>query len=400
MIPYENNQLITPTEWAKRFPNSPYPNIGIRPEDASTILLDQYQMQTADNLERSNTAANTLASQYDAWLRSTQARSLGQLTTGIASATGINDLNNRALGQSAGNQLGLSIEQTVRNRLDQMGLGNSNNLINQQLGLAGEQRSADIGRIKDQWSLRNGQLVSDNDYIRGVWGRTTEQYGADQSNMARLAQQTQQGYGYAASDLENSTNRANLQESTSRRSATSQAAGAGAFGSAGFRDNIEDIGGLANLNRESAWNTYEQRRDQVTGQLGDIDYGRGNLDRRLQGDVAGYQKQLDDHNRNYQGDVINYRYGIGQADRDYRGTANQLEKALKDNSLAAQGLESMARSYGIQRKDIIQTLSTATQRNNINLAQMIGEMNAAYQQGDSDRIFQFNQFLANMMGMQ
>lgn len=399
MIPYENNKLIPPADWTQRFPNSPYPVDHVSPEDAQTVQLGLYAQQTADAMERQAAGANTLADQYDAWLRNTQARAFGQLTSGVASATGINDLNNRQLKSSAINQLGLNAEAKFRNGLDLAGVNNSNSLINQNMGLAKEQYDADTGRIKGQWQLRNGQLVSDNDYIRGVWGRAGEQLGADQSNMSRLAAQAQLGYGYAASDLENATNRANLQESTSRRAATSDAAGRGAFGSSGFQDNISDITELAGLNRDSAWNTYEQRRDAVTGNLGDISFERGNLDRRYQGDVASYQKQIDDNDRNYAGDVLNFQYGLGQAGRDYRQTTAGLNKQLQDNKLAAQAIQSIARGYGIQDKDIVATLKTATERNNINLSQMIGEMNAAYQQGDSDRIQQFNQFMYQMIGI-
>lgn len=399
LIPYENNQLISPTQWSQRWPTVPYPTQSVRPEDAQAVIVDQYNRQTADTLDRQLSGADTLAAQYDAWLRSTQARSLGQLTSGVASATGINNLNNRALEQSARNQLGLNMEQRIRNGFDQQGVEVSNRYIGNLWGLAGEQRDADIGRIRGQWALRNGQVVSDQDYIRGVWGRATEQFGADQAQSAAMADQARLGYGYAANDLQNTTNRVSLQEQANRRSATSEAAGRGSFGSAGFRDNISDIGELASLSRESAWNQYEQRRDATTGELRDIDYGRGNLDRRYAGEVADFQKQLEDNQRGYESDVLGYRYGIGQADRDFRGTTASLAKQLEDNKLAKLGLQSMARSYGIQDRDIMQTLETATQRNNINLAQLIGEMNATYAQGDADRIFQFNQFLHNLIGI-
>jgi hypothetical protein len=399
MIPYENNALIPPSEWAKRYPGSPFPTDHVSPQDAQTVMLDQYMLDLAGQKTASQTAADQLAGQYDAWLRSTQGRALGQLTGGIGTATAINDLNNKALYQSGGNQLALNIEQLVRNKLDQQGIAASDQQIKSTLGLAAEQLHADTARIKGQWQLRNGQFVSDQDYIRGVWGRATEQYGADQAQSAALADQARLGYGYAAADLENSVNRTNLQEGANRRAATSDAAGRGAFGSSGFRENVADIGELAELNRDSAWNQYEQVRDNVTGQLRDIDYGRGNLDRRLQGDIAGFQKQLGDNERNYQGDILNYQYGIGQANRDFRQTAASVDKALQDNRLAAQGLDSMARSLGIQNRDIIQTMNTAAQRNNINLSQVIADMNTAYQQGDADRIFQFQQFITNLMGM-
>jgi len=398
MLPYDGQVVILPSDWAKRYPGQPYPLDTVRPEDAQKVLIDQTMSGSADAMERQSQAAGTLASQYDAWLRSTQARALGQLTGGIGSASSINSLNNDALKRSAINQLGLNFEQQNRNSLDRLSLQNSNQLANTNLGLAGQQRDADIGRIKGQWQLRNGQFVADQDYVRGVWGRTTEQFGADQAQSAAMADQARLGYGYAAADLENQTNRTNLQESSNRRAATSDAAGRGAFGSAGFRDNISDIGELAGLNREAAWNTYEQQRDSTTGQLRDIDYGRGNLDRRYVGDVADYQKQLGDNSRNYQGDVLNYQYGIGQAGRDYTATAASINKQLQDNKYADQALQSMARTLGIQSKDITQTLATATQRNNINLTQLISDMNSAYLQGDADRVQQFNQFLYQLIG--
>ncbi len=356
--------------------------------------IDRWNDQQAE----ADSAANVIANQYETWFNNTQDRALGGYLGGVNTASQVNGLNNRALEDSAGNQLALSQEQTYRNGLDMTGLGLTNNLLRTQLGLAGEQRGADIGRIKDQWALRNGQHVSDQDYIKGVWGRATEQHGADTQQSIAMADQARLGYGYAGADLENSTNRANLQESTARRGAMSAAAGAGAFGSAGFRDNVGDITELAGLNRDSAWNTYEQQRDSVTGNLRDISYGRGNLDRRYTGDVADFEKQLGDNDRNYQGDINQFQYGIGQANRNYRGDAAQIDKALQDNTLAMRGLESMARSYGIQRKDIVETLKTATERHNINLTQLISEMNTAYSQGNQDRIFQFQQFVSQLIG--
>lgn len=397
-IPYQDNKVILPSTWQSQYPGVPYPFDSVSSADAQNVLIDQTMLGSADTLSRQGAAANTLASQYDAWLRSTQARALGQLTGGIASASAINGLNNNALKQSAVNQLGLNWEQQVRNNIDRMQLGNANNLLNTNLGLAGQQRDADKNRIMGQWQLRNGQLVADQDYIRGVWGRTTEQYGADQAHSQELADQARLGYGYAANDLQNQTARTNLQESANRRAAQSDAAARGAFSSSGFRENLADIAELGQLGRESAWNQYEQQRDSVTGQLQNIDYGRGNLDRQYAGNIADYQKQLGDVGRNYQGDVLNYQYGLGQANRDYASTAAQINKQLADNRYADQALQSMARSLGIQSKDITQTLATATQRNNINLSQLIADMNSAYQQGDADRVQQFNQFLYQLIG--
>lgn len=398
-IPYYNNEIILPSEWSQAYPGVPYPTGSVRGEDASRVQLDQYMTQTEADRVAQTSAADALGSQYEAWLRGTQERSFGQLLGGIGSASGINQLNNRALQNSADNQLALNNEQRIRNGLDQQGIDVSNRYLGVQRGLAGEQRNADIGRIQGQWALRNGQIVSDQDYIRGVWGRATEQYGADQAQSAAMADQARLGYGYAADDLSNQVNRVGLQEGANRRAAVSDSAGRGAFGSAGFKDNVADIGELADLSRESAWNQYERSRDATTGELRDIDYGRGNLDRRYAGDVANFQKQLEDNQRNYEGDVLNFRYGIGQADRDYRNTTAGINRQLEDNNLARQALQSMARSYGIQDRDIVQTLQTATERNNINLSQLISDMNVAYQQGDADRILQFNQFLYNLIGM-
>jgi hypothetical protein len=220
--------------------------------------------------------------------------------------------------------------------------------------------------LNDEARYRNGLdgagNALDSQFIRDTWGLTNEQKSLDDANYYRMVDQTKLGYDFANSAFDLANRQTAMQEGVNTRSAVSDASGRGAMLSAGYGDNLTDIKTQADISRQGAFDNQRQAHAAVGNQLGDLYHNQASSNIAYRNDTLGFQHQLD------------------------------------KNDLAKAAIDSMAKEYGIRAKDMQQSLAAAIQKNNLNNAQVISQLNQAYQSGNAQEIAQMNQFLATLMG--
>ena len=202
----------------------------------------------------------------------------------------------------------------------------------------------------------------DAQFIRDTWGLANEQKTVDDANMQRLIGQANEGYGFANRQFDLANQATGLQEGINTRAAVSDASGRGATLSAGFMDNLGDIKAQADISRGRSALDQSQAFSSITGNIGDLYNRQASSDISYRNDVRGFQQQLD------------------------------------RNSFAKSAIDSMAREYGIRAKDMQQSLAAAIEKNNLNSAQVVSQLNQAYLSGNAQQIAQINQFLATLIG--
>jgi len=211
-------------------------------------------------------------------------------------------------------------------------------------------------------SLDSRSNAIDAKFITDTWGLSNEQKILDDANVQRLIGQVEEGYGFANRQFDLANQATDLQQGINTRAAVSDATGRGAMLSAGFMDNLSDIKTQADISRGRAVLDQSQAFSGITGNIGDLKNRQANTDIAYRNSVLGFQQQLD------------------------------------NNSLAKSAIDSMAREYGIRAKDMQQSLAVAIEKNNLDNAQVIGQLSQAYQSGNAQQIAQMNQFLATLIG--
>jgi hypothetical protein len=306
-------------------------------------------------------SANQQASQYQAQLDAQHAGGVSSFWNNAGNATGLNNLNNYALQQSTNNQLALNHEGAIQNGLDHQ--TNANNL----------------GLLRTQGKLLDQQFHTDQNFINATWGLNNQQYAADQQNFAGQAKQLKGEYGFADRNQQLAMQQAGLSRDANNQSAMSQAASSGSLLAQGTGDNFRNIGTQYGIAQGNANLSHDQAYAQIGGDLRNL-----------------YHQQTTSQ-INHKGDANNFQHQLDTGVNSWKGNAAQINNAVANNFVAKQGLDSMAREFGIKATDLNQSLANAVQKNNLNLNQVIQGLSDAMTSGDNGRIQQYNQFMAQLI---
>lgn len=323
-----------------------------------------YTPETAyGNLPPQQQAAWKLAEQYNAWVKSQQVNNKTKYDTDVLLANSLNGLNGTMLQDATGSQRDLLREESYQNSLNQQGNTIRGQAMQRERGLMGQSYESDMAWIERTWGLAQGQ------------------YSADISNLNAIKSQLGENKEFANRQFGISEGQTNLVDRTNTLQARSDATGRGAMLSKGFGDTMYAIDEQSRLGHAGNQLTLDRSLSDIAGQVRDADYQIGNTRRQFAGTGSNLQHQREQT-----------RYA-------YQKSLNTIDNEIAQNDLAGKALKSVAAQYGIRDRDLQQTLAHKLAINGIETATFIQGLTQAYQSQDAYLMQQYNQFMAQLMGV-
>lgn len=318
---------------------------------------------------------------------------IGQYDQGMASAQGRYDYGRGVLEQGAYTDRALLDQRQFRDvdlarqntGIDQNYLGTMRDVAGQQYGIA-QQRFGD-----EQKHI--------NDMIGQMNARQTTAFNRFNTNQAFLGQQAAdnaQQYGFTSRAFDQDVRGNMLQRETSKRAATSDAAARGAFGSAGFGDNIDDIMAQYGLSQEQAGLALDRANQQTDERDRGIGNDRKNLGFSYEDQQAGFREQGFGFDRAHQGNI---RTAEGDK-QQFRGQMAGFDRDRDKLSNVNAGLDSLAKEYGIKRGDIENQFKNAVTGMGLDFADTQTKLEQMMNSGNAALAQQAIAFQQQMMGFQ
>ena len=310
-----------------------------------------------------------------------------------ASAAGRRDLNLSILEQGLDTDLGLLGEREFRDiDLEREGIAGRRSDLAQYMQILGAREG-----------IRRDQYVTDRDYfnaLNNLLGRERslayDRFQSNDSYLQRVAQDNLLQYGFANRDFEQRMGANRLQRDTSRRSATSDAAGRGAFGSAGFRDNLQTIMDQYGLSAEQAQLALDQANQSIGERDRSIGNERDNLRFGYDGQVIGFDRDAEGLTRSAATNYNNYREALQGFRRERVG----LNAQGRELDLADRALDSLAREYGIKREDLNSQFRNNVTSLGLDYSDTIRQLNDWLASGNAQLAYQAQQFMDQIMVLQ
>lgn len=252
------------------------------------------------------------------------------------------------------------------------------------------------GLIGESFSTRQGYL---NDQLGFIGDRQDLAYDRYQTNDAYLGQQAKDlmaQYGFASREYDTQIEEAFANRNTQQRAAVSDSAARGAFGSAGFGDNIQDIYGgydrqtdRAGLQLDRTTQSIEERDKALGNQRDNLGFGYDEQ-------VIGFNESI----RNINNQHDQNRIGTQGAYNDLTGqySANDLERTKLQN--VNKGLDSLAKEYGLREQDMRNQFNNAVDKMGLDLNETNQRLEQMLNSGNADIMAQGMNFMRQMMAYQ
>jgi hypothetical protein len=348
-------------------------------------LFDQQQQQTA--------ARNDYVDQFGS-LQDLNALNLQQqFLQGSAMAQGRYDMNLDHMTTNVYNDLGVLGQQRFRsvdlarddNRAALLHNSNMRGVLDTSRGLVGQDFSRQQGFLNDQMGFLNQrQDLAYNQF------QSSDRYAGQQSRDL-MAQ-----YGFAGRQFAQTQEEAFANRNTQERAAASDAAARGAFSSAGFGDNIQDIRGQYSRSMDANTLQLDRTTQSIDERDREIGNQRDNLRFGYEGQRIGFSQDARGINNAHEVNRIGTEGEYNQLRGQY--SANDLQRANLQN--VDKGLSSLAKEYGLREADIKNQFEQSVDRMGLDLnetQQQLGQMLAS---GNAQLIAQANQFMSQMMAYQ
>lgn len=308
-------------------------------------------------------AADNLAAQYNAWLEAQQTKNKTQFDTDVLLANSLNGLNGTMLANSTQAQRDLLAQEQYQNRLDQIGNKQQTLSMERERGILGQSYESDMAWIERTWGLAQGQ------------------YSADVAHLNAIKGQLGENREFAGRQFGISEDQTNLLRQTNTWQNRSDATARGAMRSEGYDNTRYAIEEQARLGHSGNQLTYDKSLSDIAGQMRDANYQIGNAGRNLQGQQSNLTHQRE------------------QTSYTYQKNLNTIQNAIAQNKLAGMALKSVAAQYGIRDRDLQDTLASKLAINGIETATFIQGLTKAYETQDTYLMQQYNQFLAQLLGV-
>ena len=369
----------TAAQWGANLPYAP----GIVDQQKQQYQTDQLATQFRNN------QVDTFGNFQNSQLSSLQ----DQYNQGLGMATGRADWNEGVLREGLDTDLGLLGEGKYRNvDLARAGMGIDQNYLNTMRSVA-----------TNQQGIRHTEHGNEQDYINAMIGQLNnrrglafEKYGVNDRYAAQQAQDNATQYGFNARGYQQDLDQAFSQRGTQQRGNRSDAAARGAFGSAGFRDNEQDIMdqygqslSAANLGLDSA-NQQVDERDRAIGN------SRQNLGLDYRGQEIAFGEQQLGYDRSHQ----NNNTGYQMSQEQYRGQMAGYDKQGRELQQTGKALDSLAREYGIKETDLRNGFKNGLTKIGLDLADTQTQLEQMLSSGNAQLIQQGMNFMAQIMAQQ
>ena len=381
---YFNENLTDKTraiidQWGTNLPN------------AGDIIADQKQQydQRQAQLDADEEYMNTMSAYGDERMASRESNSvLDSAKAGELYTLALDELN-----QGFGVDMGLLGERRYRdvdlarndNRNDIGYLNTMRGITDQREGLTGQQFATDQDFNRQNY-----------DELQTQKGTAYDRFMGNDAYMAGQAQDNASQYGFTARQYDQDVQGAFSQRETQNRANMSAAAGAGAFGSAGTRDNRGDIMEQYGQSLNSSGLTMDRQNQQTDEQDRAIGQSRNLNNLGYQDTQSGFRGQENQlqYQRTSQGNAYNQDLqGYAATRAGYNRDGSRLENVGK-------GLDSLAKEYGLKGQDIENQFQSAVTAAGMDLVEVNTSLERALASGNAADIQSATQFMYQMMSMQ
>ena len=360
---------------------------------AQAPQIIQQQRQVYDGNVAQRTANNQYIDQYGALQTSMQDNLLNQYTQGAGMASARYDLGFDQLEQGYHTDRALLDERRYRD----VDLARNNNAVD--LNYQNVMR----GVLDERRGIRGEVFGIQQDYLNdqlGFVNRSQDNaYNRFQSSDAYLGQQGKDlmaQYGFNARGFDQDIQSAFAQRGTQQRGAVSDAAARGAFGSAGFGDNIQDIYGQYQRATDAATLQLDQGNQAVDERGRAIGNDRANLRFNYTDQTIGFDRDKRGIDKGHQDNITGYRDDLATFRGQY--AANDRDRAQLQN--VNKGLDSLAREYGIKATDLRNQFDNAVTKMGLDLNDTMGQLEQMLNSGNAQLQAQGMQFMQQMMAFQ
>lgn len=355
-------------------------------------MVDQQRADYSSNLGATN-QRNGQVDIFGNFQQSQMDALQGQYDQGLAMATGRTDFNQGVLRDSLSTDLGLLDQQRYRNvDLARAGVGIDQNYLDTMRSVT-----------QNQFGIQGEQHQGERDYINAMIGQLNERqrtafdkYNVNDAYAAQQGVDNNRQLGFNARGYEQDIQSAFANRGTQQRMATSDAAARGAFGSAGFGDNIQDIYGQYDQARQAATLGLDQANQQVDERDRAIGNARDNLGLDYRGQQTAFQEQQLGYGRAHMNNDTGYRMQGEQA----RGTLAGYDKQGAELQNVTKGLDSLAKEYGIKKQDLMNGFRNGVTKLNLDLADTQAQLEQMLSSGNAQLIQQGMNFMNQMVALQ
>lgn len=352
------------------------------------------QQQSAFNDQQASTQqSNSLIDQFGQ-IQDLNALNLQtQFDQGSAMAQGRYDMNLGHMQTNLYNDLGVLGQQRFRN-VDLARDDNRASLINN----ANQRGVLDVSRdlVGQDFTRQQGFLNDQTGFLNERQDLAYNQFQSSDQYAGQQARDLMAQYGFAGRQFAQTQEEAFANRGTQTRAASSDAAARGAFGSAGFGDNMQDIYGQYSRSMDANTLQLDRTNQSIDERDREIGNQRQNLRFGYEGQQIGFRQDARGIANQQDINRIGTEGQYNQLTSQY--SANDLQRANLQN--VDKGLSSLAKEYGLKESDIKNQFEQQVDRMGLDLnetQQSLGRMLAS---GNARLIAEANSFMSQMMAYQ
>lgn len=351
------------------------------------------QQQQYDLTQQQRTATNQYVDQFGA-LQDLNALNLQQqFEQGSAMAQGRFDMNKDHMTTNLYNDLGILGQQKFRsvdlaandNRAALLHNANMRGVLDTTRDLTGQDFTRQQGYLNDQLGFLNQRQNLAYDQFQ-----SSDQYAGQQARDL-MAQ-----YGFAGRQFAQTQEEAFANRDTQRRAATSDATARGAFSSAGFGDNIQDIHGQYGRTMDANVLQLDRTNQSIDERDREIGNQRQNLRFGYEGQQIGFAQDARGLNNAHDVNRIGTEGQYNQLRGQY--SANDLQRANLEN--VNKGLASLAKEYGLREADLKNGFNQALDKMGLDLNETQQQLGQMLNSGNANLQAQAMSFMQQMMAYQ
>jgi hypothetical protein len=344
---------------------------GVAYDSTRNNITDQFGANQAVQQDK-------LLSQYDLGVGFNDERyniGVGQLNQGLETDLATNDeryLRDVTLAQMANNDA-LGLNSTQRGVLDQ------------QVGIRGQQYGQQVDFLNQQ-----SGLLGDRQNLAYNQFNSADAYAADRSG-ALMAQ-----YGFAGQQFEQNQAESFANRLIQERAATSDSTSRGAFGSAGFRDNMGDIQTQYDRGQDANSLQLDRTNENLDRQDAGIGQDREGLRFGYEGQQIGFNSEAAGIANSQQQNLLGYQ----SAQAGFEGQYAQNDATRKSLQNLDKGFTSLAAEYGIKEKDLRNQYDNSIEKMGLDLNETNAALENMLNSGNAQLMAQATQFQQQMMAYQ
>lgn len=291
------------------------------------------------------------------------------------------------------NDLGILGQQKFRS-VDLAGDDNRAALLNNanQRGVLDERR----GIRGESYKQQQGYLNEQTGFLNDRQDLAYRQFGSSDAYAGQQARDLMAQYNFAGRQFAQNQEEAFANRQTQERAAASDAAARGAFSSAGFGDNIQDIRGQYGRSMDANTLQLDRTNQSVDERNREIGNQRDNLRFGYEGQQIGFRSDAAGINNAQAVNTLGYRDDLASFRGQY--SQNDLQRSQLQN--VNKGLSSLAKEYGLREADLRNGFNQALDKMGLDANETQQQLDQMLASGNANLQAQAMSFMQQMMAYQ